>query len=95
PLLQFIEKLCTTHPGRTIAVLIPELVKRHWWQHLLHTRRARQLRTALLQHGGSRLVVINVPWYCEEPRPGEAMEGEETPRNTAAERPARTGAGQR
>jgi hypothetical protein len=34
PLLKLIEGLEAEHPSRTIAVLIPEVVKRYWWQQL-------------------------------------------------------------
>jgi hypothetical protein len=47
-----------------IAVILPLLLKSHWWQHLLHNRRARRLRAALLAAGESRLVV-EVPWGLE------------------------------
>jgi amino acid transporter len=77
PLLQFVERLEADHPSRTIAVLIPEIVKRRWWESLLHTHRAWRLRNALLRYGGSRLVVINAPWYLEEPKIKEALIPEE------------------
>ncbi|MDB5410099.1 MAG: putative aminoacid/polyamine transporter, permease protein [Rhodospirillales bacterium] len=77
PLLNLIERLEAEHPSRTIAVLIPEVVKRHWWQHLLHTHRARRLANSLLHYGGSRLAVMIVPWYLEEPKVEEAVEPEE------------------
>jgi hypothetical protein len=65
PLLRFLELVKQEHPGRMVAVVIPELIKNHWWQHVLHSRRARRLRIALLQKGGARVVVIGVPWYLE------------------------------
>jgi amino acid transporter len=65
PLLRFLESVKQEHPGRMIAVVVPELIKNHWWQHVLHSRRARRLRIALLQRGGARIVVIGVPWYLE------------------------------
>jgi amino acid transporter len=77
PLLQFIAQLKAKHPRRTIAVLIAEVVKLHWWQHLLHLHRSWRLRTALLRYGGSRLMVIEAPWYIEEPRMEEALQPEE------------------
>jgi amino acid transporter len=79
PLLKFISEVEEKQPDRQIAVVIPELVKLTWWQHLLHTHRARRLRAALLRYGGSRLVVMNIPWYLEEPRPAEALEPEAAP----------------
>jgi hypothetical protein len=77
PHLRLIEQLQADHPRRTIAVLIPEVVKRRWWQHLLHTHRAHRLRSALLSYGGSGLVVMNAPWYLDEPRIDEALTREE------------------
>ena len=65
PLLRFLRGLEEEHPGRVVAVIVPLLLKRHWWQYLLHNRRAWQLRSALLEKGGSRVVVIDVPWDLE------------------------------
>ena len=65
PLLRFLETVKREHPHRLIAVIVPELIKRHWWQHLLHHRRARRLRAALLQRGGPDVVVIAVPWFLK------------------------------
>jgi len=67
PFLKLVEELHTKFPGRRIAVLIPEIVKRHWYQHLLHTRRARRLRSQILRHGASDLTVISVPWRLDAP----------------------------
>ncbi|RAI32515.1 APC family permease [Rhodoplanes serenus] len=75
PLLDLVDQLAAEHPDRTIAVLTPELVKQHWWQYPLHTLRARRMRAGLLRHGGSRLVVISVPWYREEPERDEPRPG--------------------
>ncbi len=62
PLLAFMDKRDADTPGRSVAVLIPELVLSHWWERVLHTRRAERLRAALLEHGGPRLNVIISPW---------------------------------
>jgi hypothetical protein len=48
---------------RQIAVLVPELVVRHWSQNLLHNRRAQLLKLLLLVRGNQRIMVINIPWY--------------------------------
>jgi amino acid transporter len=66
PILRLSQELQLRHPGREIAVLIPELIKQHWYQRLLHTQRARHLREQLLEHGGSLLTVIDMPWYLDE-----------------------------
>lgn len=62
PLLDFIDKLEPETPKRSIAVLIPELVTRRWWQRLLHVGRAEHLRKALLRHGDPGLRIITAPW---------------------------------
>jgi hypothetical protein len=72
-----IKRLEEENPERTIAVLIPELVKTHWWQYLLHGGRARRLLSAVLEYGGSGVVAIVVPWYLQEPNIEEAMSEEE------------------
>jgi len=77
PLLKLVAATEKDNPDRQIAVLVPQLVKEHWWQYLLHGYRARRLRTALLRYGGSRVVVIDVPWYLQEPRIEEGLEQEE------------------
>ena len=46
-------------------MLVPELVVRHWWEGLLHNRRADLLKVILLMRGNRRIVVINIPWYLE------------------------------
>jgi amino acid transporter len=83
PLLKFVAATEKDNPDRLIAVLVPQLVKEHWWQHLLHAHRSRRLRAALLRYGGSRVVVINIPWYLEEPRIEQGLEREELLRGGA------------
>ncbi|HEY0180071.1 MAG TPA: APC family permease [Dokdonella sp.] len=76
PLLALIREIEAEQPQRRVAVLIPELVKQHWYQQVLHSHRGRRLRAGLLRHGGSRVTVISVPWYLDEPGadvpPGDA-----------------------
>lgn len=66
PILRLARELEQKYPHRSIAVLVPELVKQRWYQRILHTHRAQRLRSMLLEHGGSRLTIINVPWYLHE-----------------------------
>jgi len=65
PLLDYILSEEREHADRHIAVLVPELVVRHWWENLLHNQRANLLKLLLLVRGGQRIVVINIPWYQE------------------------------
>ena len=53
----------SVHENRHIAVLVPELVVRHWWENLLHNQRSSLLKLLLLVRGNQRIVVINIPWY--------------------------------
>lgn len=72
PLLGFLEEVQREFPDRTIAVVVPELIKDRWWQYVLHNRRARLLRMALLRRGGERVVVIGVPWHLETEEGGRS-----------------------
>jgi amino acid transporter len=56
------------NPNRTIAVLLPELVERQWYQYFLHNQRARILAARLLLQGEHRIVIVNVPWYLRKRR---------------------------
>ena len=63
PLVEYILKVECDHPDRQIAVLVPELVVKHWWQTPLHNQRAQLLKLLLLVSGNPRVMVINIPWY--------------------------------
>ena len=80
PILKLVDRIRAEHPERTIAVLVPGLVKTRWWQYLLHLHRADRLRSALLRYGSSKLVVIDVPWHLDQPQIGEAFVEEERAR---------------
>jgi amino acid transporter len=63
PLMDYILGLEAENPGRKVAVLLPELVVRHWWENLLHNQRVQVLKILLLVRGNQRIVVVNIPWY--------------------------------
>ena len=63
PILDFILELERDNPDRQIAVLIPELVERHWYHYFLHNQRAEWLRALLLAKGSQRTILVNVPWH--------------------------------
>lgn len=65
PVVDYVLEAERTCPNQQIAVLIPELVERHWYHHILHNKRAAVLKGLLLLKGNHRIVVINVPWYLE------------------------------
>jgi amino acid transporter len=66
PLVEYVLKMEQEHKGRTIAVLVPELVVKHWWENLMHNQRAQLLKLMLLVKGNQSIVVLNIPWYLQE-----------------------------
>jgi amino acid transporter len=66
PMVDYILKVEKESGSRQICVLVPELVVKHWWENLLHNRRADLLKVMLLVRGNQRIVVINIPWYLDE-----------------------------
>jgi hypothetical protein len=77
-LLKHLVEIEAEHPGRPVLVVIPEVVKEHWWDYLLlDSSRIRRLRAALLRHGGPDLAAVTVPWAREEPHPEEVIAEEE------------------
>jgi hypothetical protein len=77
PLLRAIEDVRRRHPGRAIAVVLPQLVEARWWEVLLHTHHERRLRKALLRHGGRDLAIVAVPWNLNAPAPQVLLAEEE------------------
>jgi amino acid transporter len=66
PLVDYVLKMEQENQGRTIAVLVPELVVKHWWENLMHNQRAQLLKLLLLVKGNQGIVVLNIPWYLRE-----------------------------
>ncbi|HEY0161074.1 MAG TPA: APC family permease, partial [Edaphobacter sp.] len=58
PLMEYILELERNNPGRKVAVLLPELVVRHWWENALHNQRVQLLKLLLLMKGNQRIVVV-------------------------------------
>ena len=63
PLVDHVLQVEKEHKGRTITVLVPELVVRRWWENLMHNQRAQLLKLLLLVKGNQGIVVLNIPWY--------------------------------
>ena len=66
PVIDYILKVEKESSFQKICVLVPELVVKHWWENLLHNRRADLLKVILLMRGNRRIIVINIPWYLEK-----------------------------
>jgi hypothetical protein len=65
PILDYVLEMEAENPGRQIAVIVPELVERHWYHYPLHNQRAELLKALLLVKGSRNIVLINVPWYIK------------------------------
>jgi hypothetical protein len=63
PLTDVVTDLQTAHPGRDIAVIVPELVPTRWYHYLLHNQTASIIKAYLLFSGLRRVMVVSVPWY--------------------------------
>jgi len=63
PILDYVLDLERENADRQVAVLIPELAERHWYNYVLYNQRARLLKALLLLKGNQRIVIIDVPWY--------------------------------
>jgi len=64
-MIDYILAICTADEAQRVCVLVPELVVHHWWENLMHNRRADLLKVLLLMQGNRNVVVINIPWYLD------------------------------
>jgi hypothetical protein len=65
PLIDFVRKLEKDNPAREIAVIIPELVQRRWYEAFLHNHRAEVLKARLLLEDLEHVALVNIPWYLK------------------------------
>jgi hypothetical protein len=63
PLLAYIDAMHVQHPGKTLTVVLPEMVPAHWWEQVLHNQTALRLKAALLFRPG--IVVADVPYHLK------------------------------
>jgi amino acid transporter len=64
PIVQFVLDLSKRNPGRTIIVVIPEMVEDKWYEYFLHNQRGRLLEWVLLARGNERIFTVSAPWYA-------------------------------
>jgi amino acid transporter len=60
PLVAYVNALTTSGETDLVSIVVPEIVPRHWWEHLLHNKTALFIRTAFLFR--PNVVVIAVPF---------------------------------
>jgi hypothetical protein len=61
PLVDYVSDLERQGAGDLVTVVVPEIVPKHWWEHLLHNKTALYIRTAFLFR--PRIVVTSVPFH--------------------------------
>lgn len=65
PIIDYVLAVELAQKDRQVAVVIPALVNRHWYQYFLHNRRGELLTALLLVKGDRRIAIVNVPWYLD------------------------------
>jgi hypothetical protein len=65
PLVDYVVQLSERHPDRDVVVIVPDMVVLHWYHRFLHNNRGTLLRGLLRMRGGSRVVVVNTPFYLD------------------------------
>jgi amino acid transporter len=65
PIIEIALREAKQNPNRQVAVVIPELVEKRWYNYVLHNQRAAALKAMLYFLGNKNIIVINVPWYVE------------------------------
>jgi hypothetical protein len=66
PFLDYVLSVCDESPEAQIAVIVPELITRKWYQRLLHNQRASWMKAMLLVRGDDQVIVVNIPWYLSK-----------------------------
>jgi amino acid transporter len=60
PLVEYVESLRMVTPGELVTIVVPEIVPKRWWEHLLHNKTALYIRTAFLFR--PNVVVTAIPY---------------------------------
>jgi hypothetical protein len=60
PLVEYVESLRMVTPGELVTIVVPEIVPKRWWEHLLHNKTALYIRTAFLFR--ANVVVTAIPY---------------------------------
>jgi len=60
PIVDYVQGLLTRGETDLVTIVVPEIVPRHWWEHLLHNKTALFIRTAFMFR--PHVVVTAVPY---------------------------------
>lgn len=61
PIIDHVLEVERTNQGRTIAVLVPELIEPRWYNYFLHNQRGTLLSARLMAQGEHHVVIVRVP----------------------------------
>jgi hypothetical protein len=63
PIIEFIKQYRTKHGSTVFTVYLPQYIVGHWWESLLHNRRAGRIgQQLMLVHG---VTITLVPWLLD------------------------------
>ncbi|WP_195907899.1 APC family permease [Microbacterium gorillae] len=63
PIAGFIKKYRSTHGPSVVTVYLPQYIVGHWWETVLHNRRARRMAQQLMMVHG--VTITLVPWLLD------------------------------
>ncbi|WP_336631953.1 MULTISPECIES: APC family permease [unclassified Microbacterium] len=63
PLAQFIEQYRKKHGSSVVTVYLPQYIVGHWWESMLHNRRARRIAQQLMLVHGVQITLV--PWLLD------------------------------
>jgi amino acid transporter len=81
PFLRHVRAVCAENPYRYVAVVVPEVVERRWYDVIFASHRPAILKTGLRLFGGPRVLVIDAPWHIGDTEMGATtdLDGEQQP----------------
>ncbi len=78
PIVQFVLDLSKNNPGRSIIVVIPELVEDRWYEYFLHNQRGAAARMDAAGPRQRLIFTVTAPWYVH--RAGQKIRDVARPR---------------
>jgi hypothetical protein len=64
PLLDFIDEINRQDPSELVTVVLPELVPKHWVEHVLHNQVALRMKLGLLTRPGTAVTSMPYHLHC-------------------------------
>ncbi len=61
PLVEYVDGLEARHEADVVSIVVPEIVPRRWWEHLLHNKTALYIKALFLFR--PNVVITAVPFH--------------------------------